>query len=109
MLRKRRSIRLPCYDYAWDGVYFVTFCTFGRECLFGRVENGVINLNSMGLIAQNLWMALPERFPRIRLDEFIVMPNHFHGIVHIMQSSVGAIHESPLQNDLRDRRRMLCQ
>ena len=80
----RRSIRLKNYDYTRSGAYFATICTKDRACAFGAAENGNIRLNNVGKIAQAAWNDLPERFPSIGLDAFIVMPNHVHGIIFII-------------------------
>ena len=77
----RRSIRLKGYDYAQEGVYFVTVCTQNRACLFGAVADGEMQLNNAGEIAKAAWDDMPARFPSVRLDAFIVMPNHVHGII----------------------------
>ncbi len=77
----RRSIRLKEYDYAQPGAYFVTVCTYQRECLLGRIESGQVVLSDAGEMARSVWDGLPERFPSIGLDECVVMPNHVHGIV----------------------------
>jgi REP element-mobilizing transposase RayT len=88
----RRSIRLHGYDYSRPGVYFVTLCTHSKEFLFGTVVDGQMKGNGCGEIVSLYWNHLPKRYPQVRLDSFVVMPNHIHGIVEI----VGAIHESPL-------------
>ena len=77
----RRSIRLKGYDYAQEGVYFVTVCTQNRACLVGAVADGEMQLNNAGQIAKAAWDDMPARFPSVRLDAFIVMPNHVHGII----------------------------
>ena len=77
----RRSTRLGGYDYAQPGAYFVTVCTRGRACLFGHVVNGEMHLNEAGEIARMVWDGLPERFPSVGLDEYVIMPNHVHGII----------------------------
>ncbi|HAZ46217.1 MAG TPA: transposase [Cyanobacteria bacterium UBA11369] len=79
----RRSIRLPEYDYTQPGAYYITICTYERQCWFGDVENGKMQKNYLGYIAHNFWQALPRRFPHIELDVFVVMPNHLHGILII--------------------------
>ncbi len=78
---QRRSIRLPGYDYAQPGAYFVTVVAAGRECLFGNVENGNVSLGKLGQAAEQQWPRLPRRFPNLELDAFVVMPNHVHGII----------------------------
>src|SRR3990172_8887322 len=77
----RRSIRLKGYDYAQEGVYFVTVCTQTRACLFGAVADGEMQLNNAGEIAKAAWDDMPARFPSVRRDAFIVMPNQFRGII----------------------------
>jgi len=77
----RQSIRLKEYDYKQSGAYFVTVCTQNRACLFGAVADGEMQLNNPGQIAKTAWDDLPARFPSVRLDAFIVMPNHVHGII----------------------------
>lgn len=79
----RRSIRLKGYDYSQAGAYFVTICTQGRICLFGDVVNDQMELNDAGRLMESAWLDLPNRFPAIELDEFVVMPNHMHGIIVI--------------------------
>ena len=93
--RHRRSIRLRDYDYSTTGAYFVTICTHERGCLFGEVVEGQMRLNEAGGMVESVWNLLPQRYPGITLDAFVVMPNHIHGIVSI-DGPVGAIHELPL-------------
>ncbi len=90
----RRSIRLQGWNYAQPGVYFVTLVVYGRELLFGRVVNGEIHLSEFGEIARDEWLASADIRREIRLDEFVVMPNHLHGIVWII-ADVGATGRSP--------------
>lgn len=80
----RRSIRLREYDYSSVGAYFVTFCAHGRECLFGDILDGDMRLNEAGRVAAEWWEKLPGKFPNVTLDEYVVMPNHFHGIICIV-------------------------
>ncbi len=77
----RRSIRLPGCDYAQPGVYFVTLCTYGRECIFGTVEDGAVRLNEWGRVARDEWLRSAALRPGIILDAFVIMPNHLHGII----------------------------
>jgi len=81
--RRRRSIRLRGYDYGSPGAYFVTIVTQGRECLFGQVVNGEMGLNDEGQVARSCWEAIPDHFPAVELDAFVIMPNHVHGIIAI--------------------------
>ncbi|MEA1978088.1 MAG: transposase [Chloroflexota bacterium] len=90
--KRRRSLRLQGYDYSQPGAYFVTICTRNRLPIFGRVDQGRMLLNNCGKIATRKWERLHERFPEIEIDEFIVMPDHMHGIIVIPDPAVGAIH-----------------
>jgi REP element-mobilizing transposase RayT len=85
-IHHRHSIRLKDYDYSQAGAYFVTICAWQRECLFGEIVNGEMVLNDMGQIVNLVWSALPEHFTSIQLDEYLIMPNHFHGILHINET-----------------------
>jgi putative transposase len=79
----RRSIRLKGYDYSTAGLYFVTVCTEKKVCLFGDVIDNEMRLNEAGQVVVQEWNALPERFPNVQLDCFVVMPNHMHGVIAI--------------------------
>ena len=79
----RRSIRLRAYDYARPGLYFVTLCTRNRECLFGEVVDDEPFLNDAGFMAAQCWRWLTAQYPRVQMDDWVVMPNHLHGIVAI--------------------------
>jgi len=79
--RHRSSIRLPGYDYAQPGGYFVTICTQGRACQFGEVIDGEMRLNHAGKIVEECWSAIPDHFPSVEMDKFTIMPNHIHGIL----------------------------
>jgi len=79
----RRSIRLKEYDYSQVGAYFITIVTQDRACLFGKVVNGEMRLNDVGYMVHQEWTNLPNRFPNIDLDAFVIMPNHIHGIIVI--------------------------
>jgi putative transposase len=85
----RRSIRLTNYDYSQPGAYYITIVTWHRECLFGEVVDGIMRLNKAGQIVQWEWQELPKQFGYIQLGAYIVMPNHFHGIL-IFHEHVGA-------------------
>ena len=82
-IHHRRSIRLQGYDYAQEGAYFLTVCTHERECLFGKITDGEMHLNDAGLIVAEEWLKTPVIRAEIELDEWVVMPNHFHGIAVI--------------------------
>jgi putative transposase len=89
---KRKSPRLPQYDYSTLGAYLVTVCARDRACLFGEVVNDEMQLNRVGGIVKNCWSKIPVHFPTVMTDAFVVMPNHIHGIVWL----VGAGHAPPL-------------
>lgn len=75
------SARLPEWDYGWNAPYFVTICTKDRECFFGEIVNGKMNLSKTGVIADLMWYEIKNHAKDIELGEFIVMPNHVHGII----------------------------
>ncbi|MCS6283004.1 MAG: hypothetical protein HUM72_20780, partial [Dolichospermum sp.] len=87
-IHHRRSIRLKRYDYTQQGAYFVTICTHQRNCLFGEIVDGEIKLNTNGEIARGSWLSIPRYFKNVELDEFVIMPNHLHGIIIIESSEV---------------------
>jgi putative transposase len=93
----RRTIRLQGFDYSQPGSYFVTLCAFCKHCIFGRVENGSVRLSSIGEILRACWVEIPIHFLNIRLNAFIVMPNHMHGILIIEER---ARHAVPLRGGL---------
>jgi putative transposase len=76
----RHSIRLEGYDYAQEGAYFVTICTHRRECLLGEVIGDTVCLNPFGEIVREEWLRTAVIRPYVALDEFVVMPNHLHGV-----------------------------
>lgn len=82
-IHHRKSIRLKNYDYSQTGAYFVTICAHNRTPYFGEVKDGVMYLNRLGQLAETVWQGLPEKFAQIQLGEFVVMPNHVHGIIVI--------------------------
>ena len=80
----RRSTRLQGYDYSQAGAYFVTICTQDRECLFGGIIAGEMRLNDAGHMVYRIWNDLSVKYLGIETDEFVVMPNHVHGIIVIV-------------------------
>jgi len=90
----RRSIRLQGYDYSQPGAYFVTVCVQDQECLLGDIVDGEMRMNELGELVWATWHDLPNHLPHVELDAFVVMPNHVHGIVWIVDvvgaGSVGA-------------------
>jgi len=102
-IHHRRSIRLKGYDYSQAGLYFITICVQNKACLFGKIIVGANNhlppnnhlphlpdnhlpkmiLNDAGIIANECWLDIPKHFPNSVLHEYIVMPNHVHGIIEL--------------------------
>ena len=82
----RRSIRLKGYDYTTQGAYFVTICVHRRACLLGEVMDGDLRLNAWGHVVAESWLWLADRYPYVALDSWVIMPNHFHGIIFIREN-----------------------
>jgi len=80
----RRSIRLKGYDYAREGMYFVTIVVRDRVCLFGEVVDGEMRPNQFGRIVQATWNELPHHHPGVECDAFVMMPNHIHGVIGLV-------------------------
>ncbi len=78
---RRKNLRLRGYNYSLPGVYFITICTAKRKCLFGNIRGGEMVRNGAGDAIAEIWERLPQRFPNISLDAFVVMPNHMHGVL----------------------------
>jgi putative transposase len=106
----RKSIRLKGYDYSQEGLYFITICCKKKECMFGQIElvensEAVMQLNEAGKIAKDCWLQIPKHFPNAVLHEYIIMPNHIHGIIELMKPDgsayVGAENFQPLQTTNR--------
>ena len=88
----RHSIRLKEYDYSQAGAYFITTCVNRRECLFGEIVNGEMELNGSGQIVVEEWTKTENVRKNVILDAFVVMPNHFHGIMFFLDNAM-AIHQ----------------
>ncbi len=83
------SARAPWWDYGRDAAYFVTICTLDRQHFLGEVEHDAMVLTEIGQIAHECWHAIPDHFPFVHLHEFVVMPNHVHGIIIIDRNGLG--------------------
>ena len=105
----RRNLRLPEFDYSQPSAYFVTIVTQNRKPFFGSITNGEMILNELGRTIADLWVAIPVHFPNVEPGEFVVMPNHIHGIIVItfgvghdneegtlQETIVWAMHASPI-------------
>ena len=77
----RRSVRLKGHDYSTPGMYFVTICTWERRCLLGEIHEHHMVLNEAGTIVDKVWQSTASVRPCVALDEYVVMPNHLHGII----------------------------
>jgi len=86
-LPDRQTARLKWFDYSQAGSYFVTIGTYKGHHTFGGVEDGKMSLNAAGWIAQAEWLKLSERFLGVQLDEYVIMPNHLHGIIIIPEGT----------------------
>ena len=84
---QRKSIRLKEYDYSFPGWYYVTLCTYNRTNLFGKVVNGKMMLNDSGKIVEEEWLKTKQIRSNVDLDDYVIMPNHFHGIIISEQSN----------------------
>ena len=83
-IHNRRSIRLKGFDYSQAGAYFVTICVQHRKCLFGDVVDGKMILNDAGKMVQTVWDEIPQKYPGVQTNGFVVMPNHIHGIIGLV-------------------------
>ena len=93
-IHHRRSIRLKGYDYSSPGMYFITVCIQNRRRnLFGEINNGKMILNCFGEIIREQWHLTPNQFTNVMIDEFVVMPNHIHGILHFAGASLSDAHK----------------
>ena len=91
----RRSIRLPGYDYASPGAYFVTIVTYHHACLFGKIQNDEMQLTNLGQIVEEYWRDISEHFPNVELGTFLVMPNHIHGIIILHADAIRDLVSTP--------------
>ena len=87
----RRSVRLKRCDYSSEGAYYVTIVAQGRECLFGEIVDGEMHLSKYGEIVQKWWDEIPVHFPNVELGAFVIMPNHVHGIIFIIDNRRGEV------------------
>jgi len=77
------TTRLQTWDYSNNGAYFISICTQKREHFFGNIKNGIMQLSEIGKLAEQYWLEIPNHFPFVELGNFVVMPNHVHGILII--------------------------
>lgn len=104
-IHHRRSIRLQGYDYSKAGLYFITLCCHNRRCIFGKIvvakddPSTKMKLNDGGIIADRCWVEIPNHFPNAILHEYVIMPNHVHGIIEL--KNVGAENLQPRRNEFQ--------
>ncbi len=84
-----KSARLQNWNYGWNAQYFITICTAQKNCCLGNIVEGIMELTEIGDMAQKYWFEIPIHFPFVKLHEFIVMPNHIHGIIEIAKLNDG--------------------
>ena len=98
MDNERKKIRLDDWDYSTEGVYFITICCHNRELSFGFIDKNKVIFSEIGNIALQCWMEIPKHFSHVKIDEFVIMPNHIHGIIMLDYSRVGPRHGMTLQS-----------
>ena len=88
---QRRSLRLKDYDYSQAGAYFVTICTQNKVPVLGEIVEGVMRLNRFGNVVNKCWLEIPHHFPDVEIDAFVIMPNHMHGIIVLINNCRGEV------------------
>ena len=81
--RERKKLRLHWYDYFSNGYYFVTLCTKNRESFLWEIISGISSKSEIGILVEQCWANIPEHFPNTKIHDFVIMPNHIHGIIEI--------------------------
>lgn len=96
------SARLQSWNYAWEAAYFVTICTANKQHFFGEIENDKMHLSSIGKIVRQEWLKTFDMRPDMNLmmGEYVIMPNHFHAIIHIGKNQYNAVPHVETQNDM---------
>jgi len=92
---KRRSIRLPEYDYSKPNAYFITICSFNKQMIFGNISDEKTALSEIGDIVKRYLIEIPNHFENVFIDDYIIMPNHIHFILSI----VGVQNFEPIRNE----------
>ncbi|MFZ1977012.1 MAG: transposase [Bacteroidota bacterium] len=93
-IHHRKSIRLKEYSYSSPGAYFITICTHEKKCLFGEIMQEEMQLNKIGKIVQEEWYKTKDIRPEVELDSFVIMPNHIHGIIVLIECR-GTLQRAP--------------
>lgn len=89
-IHHRRSIRLKEYDYSQYGYYFITICVQNKTCLFGNIINNEMKLNAAGKMVATKWQETTTKFKHVEMDDYVVMPNHFHAIIRTRAPGIKA-------------------
>jgi REP element-mobilizing transposase RayT len=87
IIYRNKTLRLENYDYTQNGLYFITICTNNKEAYFGEIKDNILIANSAGYMIEKIWLELCDRFDFIKLHNYVVMPNHFHSIIEITDST----------------------
>ena len=85
---ERKHVRLPFWDYRQAGAYAVTICSADRACVFGSIREGRMELTKLGGLVEAAWREIPQHYSNVELDVHAVMPNHFHGILLILDGPI---------------------
>jgi putative transposase len=103
-IHHRRSLRLKEFDYSQVGAYFITICTQNREQLFGEIDDTQARmvLNEFGIIVRDVWDQTQKHYPDITLDTYVIMPNHFHGIIIVGAGSSRPLSQGPSKQKGRE-------
>ena len=101
-INHRRSIRLPGYDYTQPGAYFITICAASRRCIFGEIvsKDSGLSASPIGKLVINCWRLIPLHFSNVILDEFVLMPNHLHGILQITECRESGAKDSAIATNV---------
>lgn len=99
MISYKKSMRLQHYDYSSNVYYFVTICTRDRKNFFGSIENEKVILNKYGNIVNTFWQEIPLHYKNVYLDEYIIMPNHIHGIIIIDEQCKRSVVDEQCSSD----------
>lgn len=97
---ERKNVRLLNWDYSSARIYYITICCHDRKSFFGEIKDHSMNLSEIGTIATQYWLEIPSHFSHVKLDEYVVMPNHVHGLLILDYSLVGIPHGMTIPFDL---------
>src|SRR5579883_2147805 len=86
--RSRKSVRLKDFDYGVAGYYFVTICSHNKVCILGKVDSDSVRLSTLGEIVRDNWLKIADLNVHVILDEYVIMPNHLHGILRFNESTI---------------------